>query len=52
MGKVSSERLEELCPIYKEAYGKEFTIGEVSEMALRLFALGASSFARIFGSNV
>ena len=32
MTKISSERLEKLRPIYKEAYGKEFTMGEVSEM--------------------
>jgi hypothetical protein len=52
MGDVSLVRLEELRPVYKEAYGKEFTMREVSEMAQRLLALSVSSFARICGSNV
>jgi hypothetical protein len=52
MKKASSEGLEELCPIYKDAYGKEFSMGEVSEMAQRLLALSVSPFARICGSNV
>jgi hypothetical protein len=49
MKKVLSERLDELRPIYKEAYEKEFTMGEVSQMAQGLLALSASSFARSLG---